>query len=264
MLADRQRLNQVLLNLVSNAIKYNRRGGTVTLGCELTGPAALRIRVRDTGPGIRDEHLDLLFTPFERLGADQTSIEGTGIGLALSRRLAEAMGGTIDLETTVGVGSTFWIELPVVEAPIDRYTRLNGDATPASGADVDDGRDRTVLYIEDNLANLRLVERIFAHDPHIHLVPAGQGRLGVDLAREHSPDLILLDLHLPDISGDVVLRQLRDDPATASIPVVMVSADATTGQVRRLLAEGAHAYITKPIDVAELRRVVDNLPVTSP
>ena len=261
-LADRQRLSQVLLNLVSNAIKYNRVGGTVTMSCEHVEPARLRINVHDTGPGIPAEDHGLLFTPFERLGAARTTIEGTGIGLALSRRLAEAMGGTVDFETTLGEGTTFWVELPIVENPVDRYARLNdttGNATPAPT----DGQRRTILYVEDNLANLRLVERILDYDPAITLMPAGQGRLGLDLARQHQPDLILLDLHLPDVGGDEVLRRLRDDPVTASIPVVIVSADATAGQVRRLLAEGAHAYITKPLDVAELRSLVENLPVGS-
>jgi signal transduction histidine kinase/CheY-like chemotaxis protein len=256
-LADRQRLNQILLNLISNAIKYNRPGGTVSVTCEPGDGATLRIGVHDTGPGIRPEHIDLLFTPFERLGAEQTTVEGTGIGLALSRRLAEAMGGTLDVDTTPGQGSTFWLTLPVVEAPVDRYERLHGGVTEPAAAP---GRPiRTVLYIEDNLANLRLVERILASDPSVELVAAMQGRLGVDLAREHRPALILLDLHLPDLSGDEVLRQLRDDPATRGIPVAILSADATPGQVRRLLAEGAHSYLTKPLDVAELRQLVETV-----
>lgn len=254
-LADRQRLNQILLNLVSNAIKYNRSGGTVSLTCEPGAAATLRIGVHDTGPGIRRDQVDLLFTPFERLGAEHTTVEGTGIGLALSRRLAEAMGGTLDVDTTVGQGSTFWLELPVVEGPVDRYVRLNGDAV-LSSAEASGPPTRTVLYIEDNLANLRLVERILADDPTIEIVSAMQGRLGVDLARQHQPALILLDLHLPDLSGDEVLRQLRDDPATSAIPVAILSADATPGQIRRLLAEGAHSYLTKPLDVAELRHLV--------
>ena len=254
-LADRQRLNQVLLNLISNAIKYNRPGGTVSVTCEPAPDATLRIGVHDTGAGIRPEHIDLLFTPFERLGAEHTTVEGTGIGLALSRRLAEAMGGTLDVDTTPGQGSTFWLTLPVVEGPVDRYERLHpGVVEPASAS----GRPtRTVLYIEDNLANLRLVERILASDPTVELVAAMQGRLGVDLAREHHPALILLDLHLPDLAGDEVLRQLRDDPATRGIPVAILSADATPGQIRRLLAEGAHSYLTKPLDVTELRQLVE-------
>jgi signal transduction histidine kinase len=256
-LADRQRLKQILLNLVSNAIKYNRPGGTVALSCERSDGSGLRIKVHDTGPGIRPEHLGLLFTPFERLGAEHTSVEGTGIGLALSRRLAEAMGGTLEVDTNLGQGTTFWVELPLVEGPVERYVRLNGheDLEPAPAS-----RHTTkILYIEDNISNLRLVERILARDGDIELISAMQGRLGLELAREHQPALILLDLHLPDIAGDEVLRQLRDDPHTSTIPVVVVSADATTGQIRRLLAEGARAYLTKPLDVSELRSLVDGV-----
>jgi signal transduction histidine kinase/CheY-like chemotaxis protein len=256
-LADRQRLKQILLNLVSNAIKYNRPGGTVALSCEVVERNRLRINVRDTGPGIRPEHLDLLFTPFERLGAEQTSVEGSGIGLALSRRLATALGGTLDVDTELGRGSTFWVELPVVEGPVERYERLNGyDVVPAERPA---RPTRKVLYIEDNASNLRLVERILERDGDVELVSAMHGQLGVELAREHQPMLILLDLHLPDITGDEVLRQLRDDPQTSAIPVVVVSADATSGQVRRLLGEGATAYLTKPLDVSELRSLVDSM-----
>jgi signal transduction histidine kinase len=256
-LADRQRLKQILLNLVSNAIKYNRPGGTVALSCETVESTRLRIKVRDTGPGIRPEHLDLLFTPFERLGAEHTAIEGSGIGLALSRRLAEALGGTLDVETVLGQGTTFWVELPVVEGPVERYERLNSHdalAKPASRP------SRKILYIEDNISNLRLVERVLQRDGDVELVTAMQGRLGVELAREHQPAMILLDLHLPDVTGDEVLRQLRDDPHTSTIPVVVVSADATSRQIKRLLAEGASAYLTKPLDIAELRGLVDSLP----
>ena len=260
-LADRQRLTQVLLNLVANAIKYNRVAGTVTLACERVEPARLRILVRDTGPGIPPDQIDLLFVPFERLGAEQTAIEGTGIGLALSRRLAEAMGGTLDLETTLGVGSTFWIELPIVESPLDRYLRLEGEPAPAE-SEASGELIRRVLYIEDNMANLRLVERVLGDDPSTRLLSTGHGRLGIELAREHRPSVILLDLHLPDMDGDEVLRILRDDPETASIPVVIVSADATTGQATRLLAEGARAFVTKPIDVRELRSIIEGISVT--
>jgi signal transduction histidine kinase len=259
-LADRQRLKQILLNLVSNGIKYNRPGGTVALSCERSGETGMRIKVHDTGPGIRPEHLGLLFTPFERLGAEHTSVEGTGIGLALSRRLAEAMGGTLDVETNLGQGTTFWVELPVVEGPVERYVRLNGHEELNTMPVI---HTKKVLHIEDNASNLRLVERILARDGEVELVSAMQGRLGLELAREHQPSLILLDLHLPDIAGDEVLRQLRDDPQTSAIPVIVVSADATPGQIRRLLAEGASAYLTKPLDVSELRGLVDGIPVPS-
>jgi len=258
-LADHQRLIQILLNLVGNAIKYNRVGGTVAVSSELAEPSRMRIKVHDTGPGIRPEQRDLLFTPFERLGAENTTVEGTGVGLALSRRLAEAMGGTIDVDSTIGQGSTFWVDLPVVEGPVERFERLHGDEPPAAW-DAATPRAK-VLYIEDNQLNLLLVKRILDQHPGIELISAMQGRLGFELAREHQPKLVLLDLHLSDIGGDEVLRQLRDDPRTSGIPVVVVSADATPGQIRRLLAEGASSYLTKPLDVQALRQLLDEVPI---
>ncbi|HEV7723102.1 MAG TPA: ATP-binding protein, partial [Iamia sp.] len=260
-LADHQRLIQILLNLVGNAIKYNRPGGTVVVSSELAESSCVRIKVHDTGPGIRPEHRELLFTPFERLGAENTNVEGTGVGLALSRRLAEAMGGTIDVDSTIGQGSTFWVDLPVVEGPVERFERLNPDARPAR-PEVDAGAPRAkVLYIEDNQLNLRLVKRILDQHPGIELITAMQGRLGFELAREHQPKLVLLDLHLSDIGGDEVLRQMRDDPRTSAIPVVVLSADATPGQIRRLIAEGASSYLTKPLDVQALRQLLDEVPI---
>jgi PAS domain S-box-containing protein len=255
MFADRQRVKQVLLNLLSNAVKYNRNGGTIALSCD-TDEHHVRVAVADSGVGMRPDQLDRIFTPFERLGAEQTDVEGTGIGLALSLRLAEAMGGTINVQSTLGEGSTFTLELPRVEGPVERYERLGGgqpapeDATPPEARTI-------VLHIEDNLSNLSLVERIMAQRSDIEVVAAMQGRLGLELAREHQPVLVLLDLHLPDMHGEQVLQRLRDDPETASIPVVIVSADATPGQVQRVLASGAAAYLTKPIDVRELLAQVD-------
>jgi CheY-like chemotaxis protein len=201
----------------------------------------------------------LLFVPFERLGAERSDVEGAGIGLALSRRLAEAMGGDLDVETTIGHGSTFWVELPVVEGPVDRYERLSTDSVVAQPSTPPAPARPTVLYIEDNLANLKLVERVFEQRTEVNIIPALQGRLGLELAREHHPSLILLDLHLPDMQGDEVLQRLRDDPQTATTPVVILSADATPGQIQRLLTAGASAYLTKPLNVRELLRTVDEL-----
>ncbi len=258
--ADRQRCKQILLNLLSNGVKYNRRGGTVAISCERVGATRLRVRVTDTGPGIPDHLLGLLFQPFERLGAERTDVEGTGMGLALSRQLAEAMGGALDVETEVGQGSTFAIELPLVEGPVERYERLNGASDVESGTALTapSAERHVVLYVEDNLANLKLVERVIAQRPEIEVLPAMQGSLGIELAREHQPILVLLDLHLPDMPGDEVLQRLRDDPATAAIPVVIVSADATQGQVQRLMSAGAVEYLTKPFDVRSLLRVLDD------
>jgi CheY-like chemotaxis protein len=205
--------------------------------------------------GIPSDRLGMLFTPFERLGAEHGVEEGTGIGLALSKRLTEAMGGTLSMTTTQGQGSTFTVELPSAEGPVERYERL----TPAPHyiPPVVTNGGRLVLHIEDNLSNLSLIERVFAQRPGVEVIAAMQGRLGIELARKHRPALVLLDLHLPDIGGEQVLQQLRDDPMTSSIPVVIVSADATSGQIQRLLNAGAAAYITKPIDVREVLRHLD-------
>ena len=252
-LADNQRLQQVLLNFVSNSIKYNREGGRVTVACHEDGPARLRISVTDTGPGISAAMQSRLFTPFDRLGAEAHGIEGTGLGLALSKHLVEAMGGLIGLESAEGRGSTFWVELPETGSPALRAGL--GEAI-ALGGPVPKRR-ATVLYVEDNPSNLRLVERILAERPAVRLIPAMQGRLARALAREHRPDLILADLHLPDISGEEVLRELQADPQLKDTPVIIASADATPGQKTRLLAAGARAYLTKPLDVAELLGLLD-------
>jgi PAS domain S-box-containing protein len=256
--ADQQRLMQVLLNLLSNAIKYNRAGGTVQLLAQpaagADGAAFLAIGVRDTGPGIPEDRLGELFVAFSRLGAERSGVEGTGLGLALSRRLVELMGGRLRVESTVGEGSTFWVELPVTESPRQRLEPGRADAPRAERA----ARPaRTVLYVEDNLANLDLVESILYDRPEIDLLPALQGRLGLQLAREHRPDLILLDLHLPDLSGEVVLHELRADDRTRHIPVLVISADATTRQVERLRSAGAREYLTKPLDVDQFLAAVD-------
>jgi signal transduction histidine kinase/ActR/RegA family two-component response regulator len=258
-LADRQRLKQVMLNLVANAIKYNHEGGTVAVSCESVDPDQLRIHVSDSGPGIRSEDLENLFVPFERLGAERSEVEGAGVGLALSRRLTEAMGGTLDVSSTYGEGSRFSVQLAVVEGPIEQFERVNGTAPDSLDRVTPDSDLRhKVLYIEDNMANVRLVERVFQRRDDVDVIAAMQGRLGVALAREHRPVLILLDLHMPDVNGDEVLRQLREDPATATTPVVIVSADATAGQIERLLAEGATGYLTKPLDLQELLTVFNS------
>ena len=250
--ADRQRLNQILLNLISNAIKYNREQGTVAVACEERDGRA-RIQVIDTGPGIPADDLRLLFTPFERLGAAQTAIEGTGLGLLLSRRLAEAMGGSLGVATEVDRGSTFWVELPVSQGAA-RDLPTGPASAPDAGASSLAG---TILYIEDNVANVELMTRILARRPRVTLLSAADGDRGLQLARGGSVSLVLLDLHLPGMHGDEVLRRLRADPATRGIPVVILSADATEGQARRLMAAGATAYLTKPLEIASLLKLID-------
>jgi CheY-like chemotaxis protein len=251
-LADRRRLVQVLLNLLSNAIKYNRPGGSVRLACAPNAAGGWSVRVQDSGRGIPADRVDQLFTPFARLGAEQTEIEGTGLGLALSQRLCEAMGGALALEATGPDGSVFSVEMAAAADP-RRALEDTGAVAVVSAPH----RDATLLYVEDNLANLSLVETILLSRPGWRTLPALQGALGIELAREYRPDVVLLDLHLPDMSGDEVLRRLRGDERTASIPVIVVSADATNDSLERLRAAGADAYLTKPLDVDEFLRAVE-------
>ena len=253
--ADRQRLKQVLLNLLSNAIKFNRNGGSIVLACEETSENKLRIEITDSGCGISPEGLKKIFTPFERLAADRTEVGGTGLGLALSKRLVEAMGGTIGVESAVGLGSKFFIELTLLEDPA-KWLEDN-PAVLEMAHENSESRRGTILYIEDNASNLRLVEQIVAHSSGVQLITAMQGQLGLDLARMHAPDWILLDLHLPDLPGEEVLRRLRQDPRTKEIPVTVLSADATRGQISRLLTAGARDYLTKPVDVRQLLQLLD-------
>ena len=256
--ADRQRLKQVLLNLLSNAIKYNRPSGCVNLACEPgDDPQRLRLVVRDTGVGISEEDLPKLFFPFERLSAGSYEAEGTGIGLTISKRLVEAMAGRIEVRSVVGRGSTFTVELPTTEDAL----RDTGNPFPPPFRAAPDAAARpaahTVLYIEDNLSNLTLIKEVLARRPDIRLIGAAQGNEGLELAREVRPDLILLDLHLPDLPGDTLLKALKRDQRTQEIPVVMVTADATPLEAKRLQALGAKAYLTKPLEIPAFLRVVD-------
>ena len=255
-MADQQRLKQVLLNLISNAIKYNSDDGTVTIATEEIDGSRLKIKIRDTGPGIKPDSLSKLFTPFERLGAEQTGVEGTGLGLALSKRLLEMMGGSIGVENNPDRGSTFWMELPLVQDPVQQLeTAMPPVSTTVRPAQQQ--RQRIVLYVEDNLSNITLIEHIVVHRPHVKLVAAMQGRLGLDLAREHRPDLILLDLHLPDISGEDVLYALRQEPALQNTPIIVISADATRGRIERLQSMGVLDYLPKPLDIKRFLQLLD-------
>ncbi len=255
-LADQQRLKQVLLNVITNAIKYNCDAGTVTISAEEVEGNRLRLKVRDTGPGIKPGSETKLFTPFERLGAEQTGVEGTGLGLALSKRLLEVMGGSIGVENNPDRGATFWMELPLVKDPVAQAQTAIADL-PAPAPPEPQQRERIVLYVEDNLSNITLIEHIIVHRPHVKLVAAMQGRLGLDLAREHRPDLILLDLHLPDISGEDVLQGLRQQPELRNTPVIVISADATRGRIERLLSMGVLDYLPKPLDIKRFLQLLD-------
>ncbi|MFN2474955.1 MAG: PAS domain S-box protein [Chthoniobacterales bacterium] len=255
LLGDRQRLKQVLLNLLSNALKYTPEGGEVSVTCLPCESGKMRVGITDTGAGIAREKLPRLFIPFDRLGAEQSSVEGTGLGLALCHRLMEAMQGSIGADSEIGTGSKFWIELPSAQSPVDNAAAQTAPRTELNSSAFTD--KRTILYVEDNLSNLTLIEQLLADESRVELMSAMQGQMGLDLAREHVPDLILLDLHLPDVPGWDVLRQLKRDAKTRDIPVIIISADATPSQIKRLMVAGAHSYLTKPLDVGEFLRVID-------
>jgi signal transduction histidine kinase/CheY-like chemotaxis protein len=264
--ADRQRFSQVIVNLVSNAVKYNKIDGMITITCGEVGQDQASVTVADTGRGMSADDLERIFTPFERLGAERSSIEGTGIGLPLARALAEAMGGRLSATSVLGEGSQFTITLP-------RAPDMEGAITaPSSTPDTESteplphlrparsGEELLVLYVEDNPANVEVVARYLRGGPGLQLASCPTGREGLDYAAAHHPDLILLDLHLQDGHGEEALVELKSNPATADIPVVVLSADASPGMIRRLLAGGALAYLTKPLDLGDLGAIVDSLP----
>ncbi|GAB7039333.1 MULTISPECIES: hybrid sensor histidine kinase/response regulator [Catenuloplanes] len=253
--ADRHRLRQVLINLLSNAVKYNHPTGTASVSVGRRPDGILRIRVVDTGRGIPPEAVGRLFTPFERLDAARAGFEGTGLGLALSRHLTLGMGGTLEVSSIPGRGSTFRIDLPVTTGSAREAQVVNAASLePRTYA-----APRTVLYVEDVAENLRLVEQMLARRPSVTLIGAMLAVTGLDLARAHHPDLILLDLHLPDMPGEALLELLRADPVTRDIPVVVLSADATQHHIDALHACGVAAYLTKPIAMRDLLDTLDTL-----
>ena len=254
--ADRTRVKQVLINLLSNAIKYNRAQGAVAVTCELTGAHRMRISVRDTGEGLPPAKLALLFQPFNRLGQEAGVEEGTGIGLVVSKRLVELMGGMIGVESTVGVGSEFWMELPLAaepQLPVNETEPLSSLQSRGQN-----GRAlHTVLCVEDNRANMQLVEQLIARRADMRLLSAADGARGIAMARTHRPAVILMDINLPGISGIQALAILRADPQTAHIPVLAISANAMAHDIRRGLEAGFFRYLTKPIKVNEFMDALD-------
>jgi len=258
--SDRQRLKQILLNLLNNAIKYNRESGSISIKTELRpvnelGVAMIRVSITDTGMGISEEDLPKLFNPFERIGAEKSATEGTGLGLSVVKKLVEAMSGKLGVESKPGSGSTFWIELPNSESPLENVEKsgilkeLEPNLVNLSG---------TILYIEDNASNIELVEQILTNQrSRIKLISNMTGSETVQMAIDYRPDLILLDLNLPDIHGSKVLNLLLDEERTRNIPVVVISADAMPQQLQRLLKAGAKDYLTKPLDVQEFLMMID-------
>lgn len=254
--ADRTRLKQVLINLLSNAIKYNKADGTVIVVYDTNIPGRIRICIEDTGEGLTPDKLTQLFQPFNRLGQEANTEEGTGIGLVMAKRLTELMGGIIGVESTVDKGSTFWIELNLTA---ERLAIANAAGPTASQEPTHpDAQLRTLLYVEDNPANLMLVEDLIARRPDIRLLSAKDGSQGIEIARASLPNVILMDINLPGISGIRAMRILADDPTTAHIPVVALSANAMLRDIEKGLDAGFFRYLTKPIKVGEFMATLDD------
>jgi PAS domain S-box-containing protein len=253
--ADRIRVKQVLVNLLFNAVKYNRPEGTLTVECAPSAPHSIRISVRDTGAGLSAHQLAQLFQPFNRLGKESSAVEGTGIGLVMTKRLIELMGGTIGAESTVGEGSVFWIELDLTSAP--QFAVLEAEAGQARSHATDGRPPRTLLYVEDNPANLELVEQLVARRSDLRLLSAADGNVGVEYARAYQPDVILMDINLPGISGIEALKILRADPSTSRIPIIALSANAVPRDVAKGLEAGFFNYLTKPIKVNQFMDALD-------
>ncbi|MBK8120024.1 MAG: response regulator [Sulfuritalea sp.] len=254
--AERLRLKQVLINLLSNAVKYNKAGGAVAVECTPRPPDSIRISIRDTGPGLAPEQLPLLFDAFNRLGQEAKAEEGTGMGLVVSKRLVELMGGEIGAESTLGEGSVFWIEL---KGRLHRggLAEVADSAALAEVGAQHTATAHTVLYVEDNPANLMLVEDILARRADIRMLSASDGASGIELARSAVPDVILLDINMQGLDGNDVLRILGQAPATARIPVIALTANAMPDDIAKGLEAGFFRYLTKPIKIDEFMATLD-------
>jgi len=254
--ADRTRVKQVVINLLSNAIKYNRADGSVIVDCIAGSAQNIRINIRDTGLGLSPEKLGQLFQPFNRLGQESSAEEGTGIGLVVTKRLVELMGGTLGVESKVGTGSVFWVELDSAVMPSLADGVFVPAALPSKPIETS-APTHTLLYVEDNPANLQLVAQLIARRPDMRLLTAIDGPSGIDLAHAALPDVILMDINLPGMSGIEAMQLLRQHPATAHIPVVALSANAIPYDIERGLEAGFFRYLTKPIKVNEFMAALD-------
>ena len=264
--ADRVRLRQVLINLLSNAIKYNREGGRVTVDCLEVSPGRVRIEIEDTGEGLSLEKNGQLFQFFNRLGQESGVEEGTGIGLVMAKRLVKLMGGAIGVRSTVGSGSVFWIELNLNAGSDSLACDAASTPAPTTALPAQAAR-RTLLYVEDSLPNLMLVENLMERRLDVRLLTARDGLTGLDIARASLPDVILMDINLPGISGFKAMELLAANPATAGIPVIAISATAMKHDVEKGLEAGFFRYLTKPIRIEEFMVVLDealNLPPAQP
>jgi CheY-like chemotaxis protein len=265
--SDRQRLKQILLNLIGNAVKYNREGGSIEIKTEKMAPDSrgmifVRISVSDSGVGIWPDDIPRLFTPFERIGAEKSATEGTGLGLAVVKKLVDAMDGKVGVESTYGEGSTFWIEMALTESQVDQATKSKGMKDLQHGKIGSTGK---VLYIEDNVSNVELVEQILMTlHPGIQLITMAYGKEAVGMANSTHPDLILLDLDLPDLHGSEVIQILQADEKTCSIPVVVISADAMPKTIEMMLEYGARKYLSKPLEISKLLKIIEEFVLSKP
>jgi CheY-like chemotaxis protein/two-component sensor histidine kinase len=257
-MADKTRLKQIILNLCSNAIKYNRPSGTVTIQCQVSDDDYLRIKVTDTGYGMDEKAQANIFSAFNRLGAESTAVEGTGIGLVITKNLVELMHGTIGFESQQDQGTSFWVDLPMAAVPATKRYAHDAD-TDAFGLDGLGNQLFSIVYIEDNIPNIHLVEGLFSKYKNLRLQTANDGASGINLCEKIIPDLILLDLNLPDISGFKVHEKLKKIRNLRDIPVVAVSANAMENNIEKAQAAGFDAYLVKPVDLDSMLATIQRL-----